>query len=123
MKPLTKTQQLVYKVIQLNPGCQNDDIVLFDRVYQHEGYDETKSFYWNMSRLPHPESITRARRKLHEYGLITYSKDALRQRTNAFKSEQARHGSYEQKMAEIVQPEKPKYHLAVIGDEEVMVQT
>ena len=117
---LTKNQSYVLEIINKNPGIQNDDIKLFEAVWISQGWDDTKSLYWNLSRVMHPESITRCRRKLHEYGLITYSDKALKSRTEAMVSSQEQHGTYHERMAEIVQP-KPQYHLAYIDGEAVMV--
>lgn len=118
MKHLTKTQAYVLEIIKRNPGCQNEEMKLLEAVYLDQGWDDTKSLYWNLTRVTHPESIARARRKLHEYGLITYSKDADNKRYTAFKSEQERHGSHYEHMAEIV---KPKIRVEVINGEYVTV--
>jgi len=66
------------------PEAVNDDAVLLDAVWRLLGWDESKSLLYNLKRLPRPESITRARRKLHEDGKIVYSKLALERRTDEF---------------------------------------
>lgn len=115
---LTKTQSLIYKVIQQNPGVENDEMKLIEAVWNFQGWDDTKSLYWNLTRVIHPESISRRRRELYNMGLITYSNKALRERTIAFKKEVNIHSYYEQDMAEIV---KPKQYIEVIDGEMVMV--
>lgn len=120
MKSLTKSEAYVLEIIRQNPGCQNDEIRLLEAIYIAQGWDDTKSLYWNLSRVMHPESASRARRKLFEYGLIEYSEKAYKRRSKAFQTEQERHGSHYERMAEIV---KPKYHLAVIDGEEMVVVT
>ena len=120
MKELTKSEAYVLEVIKANEGVQNEEAKLIEAVWLSQGWQEGKSLYWNLTRVMHSETVSRCRRKLHEYGLIKYSDKAFKNRYSAFKSEQERHGSHYEQLATIVQP-KPKYHLAVIGDEEVMV--
>lgn len=102
MNKLTKAQQLIYTVIQNNPGVQNDEVSLIEAVYYHQGWDESKSLYWNLSRVMHPESISRRRRELYNMGLIEYSDKALKSRTDAYKNERNDHSGYEKKMADII---------------------
>lgn len=113
---LTKSEAYVLNVINQNPGVQNDELHLLSVVWEHDGYDETKSLYWNLTRgnLTHPETVARARRKLHEYGLIEYSETALRRRTKRFKEETERHG--ESLTAKII----PKLEEVEIDGEKVM---
>lgn len=82
---LTPKDQRVLDVIERNPGIQNSDAKLLD-TYWHEadGWDDTKSLYWNLSQVTPAESITRSRRKLHELGYIKYSKDADAAREKKF---------------------------------------
>lgn len=85
MKNLTPKDKRVLKVIEDNPGCQNDDARLLDVFWhQADGWDDTKSLYWNLSKVTPAESITRSRRKLHELGYIKYSKDADTAREKKF---------------------------------------
>lgn len=70
----------------------NDDALLLDAVWRLLGWDETKSLLDNLKKLPRPESITRARRRLHEHGHIVYSKEADKRRMEEFKK--ARGGEY-----------------------------
>lgn len=119
MKPLTKTQALVYNIIKERPELADNEMDLLDAVWDYD-WDETKSKNWNLTRgvLTHPESISRARRKLHEYGLITYSKKAESMRYKAMQEAQAEHGSHYEQMAEIV---KPKIRVEMINGEYVTV--
>jgi len=75
-KPLTKKQELVLTVIEGNPGVQDDEMKLLEAVWRYENWDDTKSLYWNLTRVTHPETISRARRFLHEHGRIKYSDEA-----------------------------------------------
>lgn len=115
---LNKAQQLVYKVIQLNPGVQNDDADLVAAVWRSQGWSDARGLEQNIAGVMRSETITRRRRELFNMGLIEYSPEALKSRTEAFKQEQNTHSYHEQDVIEIV---KPKYHLAVIDGEAVMV--
>ena len=119
MKPLTKSEQYVLEVIKANEGVQNEEAKLIEAVWLSQGWQEDKSLYWNLTRVMHSETVSRCRRKLHEYGLITYSDKAFKNRYSAFKSEQERHGSHYERTATIVQP-KPKYHLVTEDGEQFM---
>lgn len=88
MLDLNKKQQLVLGVIQRNPRAANDDAVLLERYWiEVDGWGDTKSLYWNLSKSTRPETITRRRRELYNMGLIHYSDGSNRRRTDAFKNE------------------------------------
>lgn len=102
---LTKKQQLTLEVIQRNPGCQDDEHRLLERYWiEVDKWDETKSLYWNLQRMTHAETISRARRRLHELGLIEYSDNALKTRTKAYRQDVNRYSNHESVKAEIVKP-------------------
>jgi len=82
---LTKKQQLVLDVYKADPSCVNDEHRLLEAVWLKEGWDDSKSLYFNLQRVSHPESISRARRKLHEIGLIKYSEEATERRMGYYK--------------------------------------
>ena len=92
---ISAKQKLVYEVIQLNPGCQNNDADLIAAVWRFEGWNDGRSLEDNITRVTRSETITRRRRELHVMGLITYSKEALVERTEAFKNEQNDHSYFE----------------------------
>lgn len=78
-------QQRVLKVIKDNPGAENDDAKLLECYWrQVDGWVESMTLYWNLQRVTSSESITRARRKLHELGYIKYSKSADKAREDRF---------------------------------------
>lgn len=81
-------EKLIYQIIKNNPGVQNDDSKLIAAVWRYEGWSDNKSLEDNISKVTRPETITRARRKLHEEGHIKYSKDTLNRRTESFKNAQ-----------------------------------
>lgn len=116
---LTRRQQIVLDLINAHPGIADDEMLLLERYWlEIDHWDDTKSLYWNLQRSIHPESLSRIRRWLFENGLITYSDKALKSRTKAMVSSQNQYGDHYERMAEIV---KPKYYLAVIDGEAVMV--
>ena len=81
---LTIKQKHVLNIIEANPGVQNDDMKLLEAVWLYEGWDQTKSLYWNLSRVTHPETISRCRRLLHEKGHITYTKEVEQKRYDLY---------------------------------------
>ena len=81
---LTAKQQHIKNVIDANPGVQDDEMKLLEAVWLVEGWDQTKSLYWNLTRVTHPETISRCRRFLHEKGYITYSKKAEEKRYTTY---------------------------------------
>ena len=104
---LTRKQQLVYNVILLNPGVQNNESDLIEAVWRYEGWDDSKGLSWNISRTTHAETISRRRRELYHLGLITYSDQALKSRTEAYKKDTNRYSNHEDVKAQIVNP-KPR---------------
>jgi len=81
---LTKNQQLVMDAYKADPNCVNEENTLLEAIWTNQGWDNTKSLYWNLQRVTHPESLSRSRRRLHELGLIKYSDEALARRTVQF---------------------------------------
>ena len=115
---LTRKQQLVYNVILLNPGVQNNESDLIEAVWRYEGWDDSKGLSWNISRTTHAETISRRRREHYHLGLITYSDQALKSRTEAYQKEQNTHSVHEQAMAAIV---KPKYIEKLVDGERIII--
>ena len=72
----TRIQDRVLRVIHSNPGVEDDDKQLLAAVWREEGWNDNLTLIDNLKRVSNPESITRARRKLHELGLIEYSDEA-----------------------------------------------
>lgn len=86
---INRMQKLVLTAINQNPGVQNDDAALIAAVWRSKGWDDGVSLEDNIRRMPRPESITRRRRELHNMGLITYTDEAMTERTEAFNKERA----------------------------------
>lgn len=85
----------VLKLYAEDHNVVNDDAKLLERYHiQFDGWLESRSLYWNLSHATPGESITRARRRLHELGLIKYSTDALEARTERFIEERDDHSDY-----------------------------
>ena len=99
---LSKSQLLVMNEYNTGPDCVNEEVKLLERVWLSSGWDSTKSLYWNLQRMPHPESISRARRRLHELGLIKYSDEAMETRVDAYTKDVNRYSNYEKTKADIV---------------------
>jgi hypothetical protein len=91
---LTNNERIVYNVIMANEGVQNDEKTLLEAVWVSQGWSQDSSLYYNLTRVMHPESVSRCRRTLHTLGLITYSKDAEKRRYEAYKEETARHSNW-----------------------------
>jgi len=92
MRRLTDKQQKVMAAYDTDPNCVNEEHRLLEAVWLKEGWDNNRSLYWNLQRVSHPESISRARRKLHELGLITYSEESLERRMGYYKEMQDEYG-------------------------------
>jgi hypothetical protein len=102
---LSGKQKLVYEVIQRTPEAANSEALLLERYWvEVDNWDETKSLYWNLQRVTRPATIERRRRELFNLGLIEYSPEALKSRTEAFKKEVSKHSGHETVKAQIVSP-------------------
>lgn len=75
----TKMRDTILKLVKNDPRCANDDKLLIAKVWWTEGWHD-KKLYEHIKTVSTPESITRARRKLVEEGLITPSEEAQRSR-------------------------------------------
>jgi hypothetical protein len=84
---ISKKEALVYRVIQNNPGVQNNDADLIAAVWRAENWDDNDTLENNIAKVTRSETITRRRRQLHEKGLIKYSKEAMQEREEAFINE------------------------------------
>lgn len=82
---MTDKEKLVYRVYQDNNKLVDDDKDLIPAVWRLEGWDDHLSLEQNFRRVSNPESITRARRKLHENGDIKYSKQSEDTRYELYK--------------------------------------
>lgn len=92
MKTKRPIDRAILAIYSRYPQVVNDDALLLDAVWRLLGWDESKTLLENLRKLPRPESITRARRRLHEQGHIVYSKAADERRMQEFKK--ARSGEY-----------------------------
>lgn len=90
MDKLNRLQRLVFNVIRANPGVENNEAALTAAVWRVQGWSEFNSLEENLARVSNPETISRRRRELHQKGLITYSKEALTMREEAFRNERDR---------------------------------
>lgn len=88
-----KLQQTILLLYNEDRTIVNDEVRLLEQVWLKYGWDENKSLYDNMVRMPRAESVARRRRELHQLGLIEYSDDALKLRTDAYNNEIQEHRS------------------------------
>jgi len=88
---ITAKQALVLKVIEANPGVQNNDADLIAAVWRYENWNDNRSLEENISRVTRSETITRRRRELFNLGLIEYSNPAQKARMEAMRAEQEAH--------------------------------
>lgn len=110
-----KVLDAVVRICNQYPKAADDDSLLLERYWvEIDGWDDTKSLYWNLQHMTNPETITRRRRTAFTLGLITYSDATLKYRTKAFKNELNDHSDYEKTMAEIV---KPKTLVEITNDD------
>ena len=88
MKDLGKIQRRVLQVITFYPEAANDDAALLSNYWlMYDGWDDSKSLYWNLSRSTRAETISRRRRELFNLGLIQYSETKDKERMDAYKNE------------------------------------
>lgn len=73
---LNTKQQLVLRIITSDNDIANDDTRLIATIWRYEGWDDNVTLEENLKTVSNPSSIKRARRKLHELGLIEYSDEA-----------------------------------------------
>lgn len=84
---------LVVEICQ-DPRAADSDTILLERVWLRQGWTQQHSLYANLSTVSSPESITRARRKAHQEGLITYSKEALARREQEYRNKLDEYGTH-----------------------------
>lgn len=90
-----KKLDIVVAIIKEFPEAANDDSILLERYWKREGWDESKSLFYNLSHVTHPETITRRRRQAFNLGLITYTDKAFEERMDAMKNEREQHSDYD----------------------------
>lgn len=91
-------RQAVLDAIARDPRAKDDDAILIAEVWEHElaqrGLHLPQEFKVLITQLSRPESLTRARRKLHEDGVIAYSDEAMARREEGFKNERDEHSAF-----------------------------
>lgn len=85
-------EQVILKLYRNDKSIVNDDKRLLAQVWYEYGWNDDKTLYENLKRMPSSETITRARRKLHQDGLIQYSKYADNRRYELFKDHRYKYG-------------------------------
>lgn len=77
---------VVRKAYFKNEKVADDDALLISEVWKEYGWDNSKTLLQNLRCMPHPETITRTRRKLISEGLIKPSMNATERRYRSFKN-------------------------------------
>jgi len=90
---MTDKEKLVYRIYQDNSKLVDDDKDLIPAVWRLEGWRDDLTLEQNFRRVSNPESITRARRKLHENGDIKYSKQSEDKRYELYKEKTEEYSS------------------------------
>lgn len=85
---------VILKLYKEDPNVVNSEPILLDRVFHEFGWNENKSLYDNLCRMPRAESVTRRRRVLHEKGEIVYSPEADKMREMAFREARDEYGKH-----------------------------
>lgn len=86
---LNQKQKNVLHIITKYPEAANNEPLLLERYWvEFDNWDDSKSLYWNLTKVTRPETITRRRRELYNLGLIEYSEKASNERMEAMKNEQ-----------------------------------
>ena len=90
---LTPDQKYILEIINRNPKCADNDTLLIEQVWLSQDWSSNRSLYENLCSVMKPDSITRARRKLHEYGYIKYAKEVEQGRYEKFKETREEHSA------------------------------
>lgn len=77
---------VIRKAYFKNEKVADDDALLISEVWKAYGWNNDKSLLQNLRNMPHPETITRTRRKLISEGLIKPSMSATERRYKSFKN-------------------------------------
>ena len=67
------------------PEAANDDKLLISLIWKVEGWNYSKSIFWNLTHVSSPETIRRTRQKLVEEGEIKPSEATTEARYQEFK--------------------------------------
>lgn len=98
MNKLTPLQTRVLGIIKRHPNAADDDSDLLSRYwYAFDGWNDDNPLYDNLRKATSPESLSRARRKLHELGYIQYSSEAYEAREKLFKQYQDENSNLQQR--------------------------
>lgn len=81
---LTPTESTVLRIINQDSVYAEDDQLLITRIWHSEGWNDKDALYVNLKRVTSASTIKRARRHLHQMGLIQYPEKVLRSRHQAF---------------------------------------
>jgi len=78
-------REQILRIYEKNPNIVNDDKALIACIWELNDWEYGLDLYTNLKRMPSSETIRRTRQKLHQEGLIKYSKEAETRRYEASK--------------------------------------
>lgn len=84
MSKMNKIDEVILRLYRADKAIVNDAHRLTEQVWYEFGWNDSRSLWDNLSRVPLQESIARRRRELHEKGLIQYSEEADKKREQQF---------------------------------------
>lgn len=93
MRKLNGIENNILKLYKENQDVVNDDALLTSEYWKKfDGWVQSMPLYWNLQQVTPSESVTRARRKLHELDLVKYSTDADKARERRYVEMRDEHG-------------------------------
>lgn len=90
---MSRVEDLILQAYATDPKVVDHDWYLIGAMWKLDGWDDGKSLFENLKVAIQAESITRARRKLHEDGKIKYSDEAEERRYEQYKEKTEEYGS------------------------------
>lgn len=92
--PKQHIDKMILALYKERPTIVDDDAKLVAAIWHNLGWDYTATLYENLKVMPQADTITRARRKLHERGEIRYSEAADARRFKKFTEVRDEHGAH-----------------------------
>jgi len=88
---LNRIQKNVLSICIMHPEAVNDRSMLLD-IYWHsfDGWNDSQSLYWNLSKATRPETILRRLREIREMGLIKEAPEVEQKNLEAMQNERMR---------------------------------
>ena len=88
---LNRIQKNVFAIMTKYPKAIDENPLLLERYWiEYDGWDDTKSLYWNLTKCTRAETILRRAREVREMALVKLGEDEQKRRDEAFKNERER---------------------------------